>query len=315
MSFLCSPAIVPSWFLRRTSTMTGISNFYDSDLKPAIIPLDEPSTFGSNGTGQVINPAENEASVSEGGSIAIPSLLASLQQESLLAHKSSITRVAGAKGEADPFAGIARSTNSSVSGELARASAFEVVDSKSEDSRRSLSIKVSPVKADDDALRKRQSLSDAGELSDNEGETRPNSEKSAATQPGKVLNEASLLAEPIDETAQLRAAMQPGSAIQFLAATSVANDGQLGGPHESAAAEIHGGSDSVFDELGRLDREPDGPVAEQSLWSRSRAATPLLLILAIERVAAFGSRHVRPTSKSDADEEIGPARRKFPVNI
>ena len=288
-----------------------ISKFFDSDLQPAIIPLGEPSTFGSNSNGQIIDPAESAASVSEGGSIAIPSLLASLQQESLIAHKSSITRVAGAKGEGDPFAGMARSTNSSVSGELARASVFEVVDSKSEDSRRSLSIEDSPVKADDDALRKRQSLSDTRELGDDSGETQPNSEKSAATQTGTVSNEASLLMESIDQTAQLRAAMQPGSAIQFLAATSVANGVQL----ESAAAESHGSSDSVFDELGRLDREPDGPVAEQSLWSRSRAATPLLLILAIERVAAFGSRHVRPTSKSDAVDVIGPARRKFPVNI
>jgi hypothetical protein len=273
------------------------TNFSGTGLHPAIISAPSESNLASSiSIGQVIAPAEKSTGRSGGGSIAIPSLLASLQQESLLSNRPSNSRVASARADASLSARGANSASSNVSGELARAAVFELIDSASADSQHIPSELRSTNDASFSSEEKSLSAVD-------EPPTRFDTKTAAnGIHRSEVYSaEPSLPRNQADESIQIPTAIDRQStngrpAVQAVSANS--GNGTETEPNEIADSNQRDRSAAAFQDLAAAETANLNTPADSNLWSRSRAATPLLLIIALERIAALNSRNSarRPTS-------------------
>ncbi len=282
------------------------SQFADSGLQPAKInPTTEDSDLSTNMSPVVVGPPGNSGRPSEGGSIPIHTILADLQRGSGLAVNSKSATALATEKVLSATAAERRISVSedAMAGEWARGTMFEIAGGEPDASDAS-SLRRRD-KHPGDSLDDAQPLSSADLQSWDKISARENTADKTAN--GPRLNESSQLEAAI-ETAHVAAVTLPATMLPFMA------DGGLslaytiletvGRPSTDNLASQESkettAATAVFDQLG----EGNSAVIESSIdgktWLRSIGASPLLMVLALERIAALNSRRAPRDSRAKA---------------
>jgi hypothetical protein len=254
----------------------------DTDgLQPAII-------VGSNeDTGLIPNirpiiagPPANTPGQSEGGAIPIPSLLTGLPNEITSTNKS-LTSSKTSKP-------VAASTSSVIAGEWARAMVFEIAGGEpGAVTRTPLNEEPALPKVDDASSQNDEPLSD---LDAKHPQENPNTSAQGV---------APLTAKPQDAAADAAPENSNAAASDVLiqsATNEKSQDANGNASLENARTSNHSNNPEAeavteaFDRLGKGDTALVESSTIGRFWSRSVIAMPLLMVLALERIAAANSR-------------------------
>jgi hypothetical protein len=285
-------------------------DFDSSGLQPAVIePMLDAGPIATANNGQVIGSTANTPpSRSEGGAIAIPQLLASLQQESLSSGAANLGRVAGARSvDGRLNVRTAAATSNVISGELARATSFEIVSAENNSRSHLGADSALQIENGDKPRNSKDSVSAAEDAHEEKQGNTP-----VAPQPGSRPVKASA---PTGQTSQIDPSKQSASdgveqgpvelAIDAIRAKVVGASEQFAGQNAHANGVL--ASDTAFADPGLLNAAAE-PAGDHSLWSRSRVATPLVLMLALERIVAYNSRNSSRRLAEAGDEHNKRAR-------
>jgi hypothetical protein len=238
----------------------------------------------------VINPPENKVGQNEGGAIPLHPIVAGIRDELAFASRDSLaSRSAPLNSQAS--ARLVAASEMAISGEWARAAIFEFAGDDSDSHNSSWSIDgPSPSAATQSTPKNDDTLfsADTGQAN-----VAPKPAEAAAQQPGTH-------SAAVDQaTVPASVAGMPNSqksAVVLAVATSANDVAKANG--EVADGTILA-SDAAFDQLGQDGAAYVESSADRSIWSRTRAAaTPILMVLALERIAAINSRRAakeRPT--------------------
>jgi hypothetical protein len=277
--------VVPIW-------QTNNSFFSDSDtngLQPAVIVAsvgnDSPLTHMAP---VVVGPSPSMPGPSEGGSIPIHAIFADFHQDSHLA--SGVKAVSSPAGETsvESLASARRlsAPDNAISGEWARAMVFEIAGGE-------------PTASDSHSLGGQHTTSDSDPTLQN---SKPLSSVDAPQQNVKLVTrhtsgqptEVALIGEPGQQQATQSNEQLAAIVAQLLKDGKLTTDasaptalGQLLVDNPDIATLA---SAAAFDQLG----EENAPMIESSVdgksWLRSIGTSPLLMALALERIAALNSR-------------------------
>lgn len=253
-------------------------------------------------TSTVVKLKDNQLSSSEGGAISIPTLVASMQREEHVAtnEESSLPTAIDSTSEPHRSVRSASSAKSLISGEWARAAMFETVSSER-------GANQLPDASDGRA-------NSAADDSSAPANSTPVSAK-ATSDENKILGQHDDASEknnrsvPADRRRQQTSDSVVRPAVYRIEATdwnwvgNLQRVASLAAPAASGRQAINDlaadaddansvvlATDAMFDELGRPSAGviESVPGDESSLATRS--AVPLLMILALERIATFNSR-------------------------
>ena len=259
-------------------------------------------------TSAVVKLTENHLNSSEGGAISIPTLVAGLQQEEHVAKndKSSLPTAIDTAGELHRSVRSASSAKSLISGEWARAAMFETVSTE----------------------RGTNQFTDANVGRANAGTDDSSAPTNAAPASAKATSDESKIIGQQEDTAEKNnramptdrrrqqtseSAVRPAvyrieatnwnwignvHRVAFLAAP-IATGGQVINDLATSAIDSNSvvlATDAMFDELGRLTASMIETVPGDESNLATRSAVPLLMILALERIATFSSRQSAHTS-------------------
>lgn len=259
-------------------------------------------------TSTVVKLKNNQLNSSEGGAISIPTLVASMQREEHVAknEESSLPTAIDTAGEPHRSVRSASSTKSLISGEWARAAMFETVSSErsanqfpdandghandaADDSSAPINAAPASAKATSDEYKILGQHDDTSEKNNRSvpADRRRQQTSESAARPAVYRIEATdwNWVENVHRVASLIVPIASGrQAVNDLATDADdANSAVLA-------------TDALFDELGR----PAGTMIESVPGDEpnlaTRSAVPLLMILALERIATFNSRQSTRTS-------------------
>jgi hypothetical protein len=252
---------------------------------------------------------------SEGGSIAISSVQAELkQQPAAVAEKASPAHEVETTVDSHGSVRGTPAVTNLVPGEWGRASVFEMVNgTHSTDDHGGLNFERAKSRGDktrsDVALPltlggEQESTPQANASPASAGQVQSDDQASASdqTQATTQINEAvvlngagSLSADPgiiaNDQGKDSSSAVKPSQSPDGPNLAADAYDGRSGGVA------------LAMDELGAIQKTPDS-------WGRSRVAAAVMLVLALERVAAFNSREA---NRQSSDEKTTPTGRPKPI--
>jgi hypothetical protein len=273
---------------------------YDSDgLQPAVI------VSQANGSGLapdlkpiVIGPSPTAPGSPEGGSIPIHAIFADFRKDSNLVSGGKSISSPATESTLESLASMRRASTSdnAITGEWARAMVFEIAGGEptASDSHL-LGEQPATTSSTDDKLEHSEPVSSIETLQQNE-------QLASRQSVGRPTNEAL-----VNEQGQLQADQSYGQI------TAVSTKSPRGGHRtagsatpaqisqfaadwsaESATPDLTAtAAATVFDQLG----EGNAAVIESTLdgksWLRSIGASPLLMVLALERIAALNSRRAR----------------------
>jgi hypothetical protein len=275
-----------------------VGSAYDGDgLQPAVI------TFSDNGgqqpasQGVIVGPLINQSGQDEGGSIPIHSLLAGLRNDQGLAaaERSFALSPVGKPAGSRYVARLATSSESALSGELGRGIVFEIAGGEPGVSTRQ-TPEVDATLQGDEPLSAIGGKRDEAELTGREhGAAQVVDQTGDIVARERSANEPTLrtaaIADHIDFTDVIASSSPslPTTAGQGGAVMSAYNsDSELQALASAAAFEQFGEGKMAFVESSTIG----------NWWERSLAAMPLLVVLAMERIAAHNAR--RPTSEAPA---------------
>jgi hypothetical protein len=233
--------------------------------------------------------------VSDGGSIPIHAIFADFRKDSHLASGVKTASSTAAETSVDSLASARRAStpDTAVAGEWARAMVFEIAGGE-------------PTASDS------HSPSDTGETLEH---SEPLSSVETPQPNAKLANRNASASPnegyPVGESAQPQAAQSNGQAAaamvqppagRMLAADSAdpASAGQLSAENPDVTAFA---ATAVFDQLGKENAAAIESSFDGKSWLRSIGTSPLLMVLALERIAALNSRRatresrIAPTTK------------------
>jgi hypothetical protein len=267
-------------------------------LMPEVIAA-SPNTGPLELTSQpvVIGPSPSVPGVSEGGSIPIHAIFADFRKDSQLASgvkaidspagETSVASLASARQHSMP--------DNAITGEWARAMVFEIAGGEPTNELHTLSGQPTTTSNSNDSLQQAQPLSSV--------ETPGPNGNLASRHAASQANEAA----PRGEAGQLPPAPTDGQ----VAAIEPQLLGE-GNPSTDALAPVNIAENpdaksfaaaAVFDKFGKensamIERRIDG-----KLWLRSIGTSPLLMVLALERIAALNSRRATRESRIAATKQ------------
>jgi hypothetical protein len=262
-------------------------------LQPTIIPTSNEGVGLTPAITPIIaGPPASTPNNIEGGPIPIQTLLTDFRKEDSVAP--AVKALSASKYSAQ----FASSSGSAVTGELARATVFEIAGGEPGQSGRSSDDNEHLIQKTDDASSQTdQPLSDNG--FDRRGDHLKAQDVQVAPTNANIPNVVGPGATDIRTDSPTAAAILDRSAM------SEPNRKASGKtmPGNSAVADSSGNSDttaveSAFDQFGRdkvgiLDSNKNS-----RFWSRSITVSPLLMVLALERIAAIHSRHAARATQS-----------------
>lgn len=283
---------------------SGGLNAWDNELSASGTSALQPITIVRNWPSGVLESSSGRATltttktaIAEGGSISLPTLIAGLRLEKISQESSNGSTVAAAKEVSTPSSWP--SAPNSLSGEWARAAVFSMVGNERD------GLMEQPLH--------RGRNTSAGEPNYSNTPAAANGIPRGAAKPTATSDSANNTSKsPSVNEARTSATgkQQPRtSAIQTIHATPVAAsrvDPQQAATspfttavlmRDVAARDSAGGEDkrtsanltAAYDEIGN-DSDSGSVFSANSLWRRRYVAAPLLLVLAVERIAALSSR-------------------------
>jgi len=263
-----------------------------SGLQPTIIPASNEGVGLTPAITPIIaGPPSNTPNNNEGGPIPIQTLLTDFRKEDSVA--SAVIAFSASKYSAQ----FASSSGSAVTGELARAMVFEIAGGEPGQNGGS------PVESDP-AIQKTDDASSQTDqpLSDNSFDRRGDDLKAQDVQATPTnVNVPKVVGPGADEIP----IDSPTTAILDRSAMAAPSRNASGKtvPDNSAVADSSGNSDttaveSAFDQFGRDNVGILDSNKNSRFWSRSIAVSPLLMVLALERIAAIHSRHAARATQS-----------------
>jgi hypothetical protein len=287
-------------------------------IQPSVIPVVE----STDSTPLVAGPERDtfgqvEGSSNEGGAISIAAILTNVGsfEGSELDERILPIFAAANSDEASVPARMLNATtrdNSEISGEWARAMAFEMaggepsgVERDADDGRAARHEASSGAMVPD--VRGPISYYDAQRAGANRAIHRPSAVLQGAT--GRV--QAGQASDPLDFAQVSHADVTPLSHSFFAAVRQSSNNATGAAELTSASALINTAHADIFGQLGLADIEIDQRWPMDFSWRGALNATPLLMILALERIAASNSRRA---NRDDAFlSAIKPRRSRFSI--
>lgn len=239
----------------------------------------------------VVGPSPSNPGVSEGGSIPIHAIFADFRKDSHLASAAKTASTTARETSVDSPA-LARRTltpDNAIAGEWARAMVFEIAGGEptASDSHRPADT--------GESLQHSEPLSSVEQLQQNP--------KTANSHSAALPSEGS----PVGEPAQPPAA-QANEQIAAIV-TQLMSDGKLAaanGVGQSSVGYAAGAQNpdaaalaaaAVFDQLGEGNAAVIESRVDGNSWLRSIGTSPLLMVLALERIAALNSRRATRESR------------------
>ena len=287
---------------------------YDSEgLQPAKIdPAPDDSDVTTNMSPVVVGPPDRNGSSGEGGSIPIHTILADLQRgSSLVASTRPASLVAAERALGD--AGADRRlplSDEALAGEWARGTVFEIAGGE-------------PGITEASSLRGRDksndSLQNAEPLSSvdvDELQQFLSRKRTADRQPSDSpsANE-STQAQPVPHIGPGAALALPGSLLPVATGGGLSLALSMLEAAEQASANITTSNETadttaaatVFEQLGDGNSAILEPAVHAPSWLRSIGASPLLMVLALERIAALNSRRATRDTRTVVSAKLrGP---------
>lgn len=298
---------------------SGGLNLWDIELSTSGTGGLQPITIVRSWPGGVLEASSSRATFTtakttipeEGGSISLPTLIAGLRQEKTSQESSVGSAVATAKEVSTPSS--PPSSPTSLSGEWARAAVFSMVGNERD------GLTEQPLHRGRNMSAGEPDYSSTPAAATNgipRGAAKPTATSDSASNPNKspTVNEASSSAtgkqEPRTSAVQSIRAV-PVAAWRFdpqYAATIPLTTAVL--MRDFVARDSAGAEDkrtsahltAAYDEIGNDSASAGNVFSANSLWRRRGVAAPLLLLLAVERIAALNSREA---AKSTAAPKIG----------
>jgi hypothetical protein len=273
---------------------------YDG-LHPVTIVLSNNGGGLESAAPPLMRVPDTTSTPGEGGSISIPNLLTGLRHEQQLASAEKSIRQLAAEsiGATRPLSNLPAQSDRAISGELARATVFEMVGGEPDASDRPGWNDRSENSTPPAALSEQEPISaDAHEAamlvaSDTSGELHKNSPDFAISQ--QHVSQPIVDAQSASPTAAayrsgvLGPSDHPASPT-FLSSVMKSDDGtETVGPMDSNGVAL--ASAAAFDELGQAVPANIESRMEVDRWLRPSRVTPLLVVLALERIAAINARH------------------------
>lgn len=271
-------------------------------LKPEVIAA-SPNTSSLDFTSQpvVIGPSPSTPGISEGGAIPIHAIFADFRKDSQLA--SGVKAIASSAAETS-VASLASArqhvtSDNAITGEWARAMVFEIAGGEPTNDLRTPGAQSTTTSNSDESLQNAQPLSSIetpqqnGELSNRHAAIQANAAYPLGATGQPVSDETNgqvAIAEPqlLGNDKLTANASAPVSVSQFTAENLLNAERSDANPFAAAAA---------FDQLG----QGNSPIIDQPVdgksWLRSIGTSPLLMVLALERIAALNSRRATRESR------------------
>jgi hypothetical protein len=258
-------------------------------LEPAIQPV-------------VVGSSPSMPGVSEGGSIPIHAIFADFRQDSHLA--SGVKAISSRAGETsiDTLASARRlsAPDGAIAGEWARAMVFEIAGGEpTTGDSHSLEGQPTTTSDSDKTLQRSKPLSSVdtsqqyGKLASHHASV-PANEGTPVGEPGQPQP-----AQPNGQFAAIEAQlMADGKLTDGLAAPG--DDSRLSSYNPSGAENPNIAAlatAAVFDQLGHANAAVIESAVDGKSWMRSIGTSPLLMVLALERIAAFNSRRATRESR------------------
>jgi hypothetical protein len=284
--------------LAATNYFADLNNFADwavtasAGLQPVTFgAYDSTTEFGPTAPTFVINPSENKVGQNEGGAIPLHPIVAGIREELAFASRDSLAS-SSARLNSQSSARLVAASERAISGEWARAAIFEFAGDDSDSHNSSWSIdEPNPAAAAQSTPKDDDTLFSADI---EQAKVTPKPAEAPAQQPGThsaAVDQATVPAAVVNMTAA-----QKGAVV--LAVATSANDAA------KAIGEVADGtilaSDAAFDQLGQDGAAYVESSSDRSIWSRTRAAaTPILMVLALERIAAINSRRATKERPSE----------------
>jgi hypothetical protein len=260
-------------------------------LQPTIIPTSNEGVGLTPAITPIIaGPPASTPNNNEGGPIPIQTLLTDFRKEDSVAPSKAFS---ASKYSAQ----FASSSGSAVTGELARAMVFEIAGGEpGQYGGSSVENEGAIQKTDDASSQTDQPLSDSG-FGRRSDDLKARDVQATPTN----VNAPKVVGPGADEIP----IGSPTTAILDRSAMAAPNRNAVGKivPGNSAVADSSGNSDttaveSAFDQFGGNNVGILDSNKNSRIWSRSIAVSPLLMVLALERIAAIHSRHAARATQS-----------------
>jgi hypothetical protein len=246
--------------------------------------------------------------VSEGGSIPIHPIFADFRQDSHLASGVKAISAHSSETSVDSLASarLQSSSDGAIAGEWGRAMVFEIAGGE-------------PTTGDSHSLDGQTTTSDNDKSLQH---SKPLSSVDGSQQYGKLAGHHAAVPANGATAAGAPGQSQSGQ-IAAIEAQLLANGNLLGGlttlgnyDQSSATNPAADNPDStalataaVFDQLGRTNAAAIDSSADGKSWLRSIGTSPLLMVLALERIAALNSRRATRESRIAAAKKLPQLRR------
>jgi hypothetical protein len=266
-----------------------------SGIQPAIIPVSEGMRRRLEFVGPILSSSNSDETIrDEGGPISIAAVLTNIRPlDTLEPHEPAPTQLVAAPEDesptATPLAEFERSADREISGELARALIFEIAggeptaSARTPDADRTDPSADPPGGATQEIYRpvsyQDQPSQAQGSMPERVGRTAPVRTATFAQYGGGSEFHTGLYYSRGDEAGS----SLPTRVLLAERRISGAAVPAINAPHVAAHAR-------VFERLGQQVEVPSEPLAIQLSWRGALNATPLLMILALERIAASNSR-------------------------
>lgn len=268
--------------------------------------FDTATEFGPGGPTLVINPTENHPGQSEGGAIPLHPIVAGVRDELAFASRDTLTaNSAAARLNSQSSARLLATSEKAISGEWARAVIFEFAgdDAATHDGSWTTD-QPAPSAATQPTPQPNDSINPID--IDRAAATTGNANASDSTQ--QADTSASALVGPLNAPT-LIAGMLGGemAAVPSGSTTASTDDAAAGSNANDANGAL--AVDDAFAQLGQSGAAFVESSTDRAFWSRARVATPLLMVLAMERIAAINSR--RATKERSAEIVERPRLRRI----
>jgi hypothetical protein len=286
-------------YLDLTTNVAGLNNFADwavtaSDgLQPVTFgAYDGTTEFGPTAPTFVINPPENKIGQSEGGAIPLHPIAAGIREELALASRDSLASNS-ARPNSQSSARLMAASERAISGEWARAAIFEFAGDDSNSYNSSWSMDQPSSSAATQSTPQNDDTLFSADV--DQAKVTPKTTEAPAQQPGTHSADVDQASIPASVVSMPSA--QTGAAV--LAVATSANDAAKANGGEVAAGTTLA-SDAAFDQFGQEGAAYVESSSDRSIWSRTRAAAaPILMVLALERIAAINSRRATKERPSE----------------
>ncbi len=270
----------------------------------------QPVVFGMSNNGVVMEPsikpiiagpAENSPGPTEGGSIPIHTILADLHKDASVASDVKSNSLKGTEKSVSPQLSVrpVATADSAMSGEWARAMVFEIAGGEpGAGGPHSSHDESTTTSGDETTLQRREPLSSFEMQQQIEKLAR---RQVAAAQASNGRDGVASGQQQVGEAdGRILAVAAPGDSSEG-EATSADDGATIGTPlpdwtrHNAATSAF--ASAAVFDRLGDENRAIVESTFDRSAWLRSVGTTPLLMVLALERISAINSRRATRESR------------------